>query len=295
MENHRFINIASSALSQREAEERILEALALYGEHRSRTELKRPGVEIHLIDQAGKKTVTDIGELVRGTMTTGEIPALDRLRWRDKDPYGSLFIATEASVPPPIVLGAGLHTSRPLTAPGFVTNCVVTDYLEDVLHYRRAAANMSIFTDSFRECFRNYRAYLASSITAIDAFLNREAWFVLNDPGRQLSAPEQNKLKKKSLPLNTKIQCWLPIFCGSHLSEGTQSWNDLQALKSERNEYVHVNEPSYAFELKHAVDLLNACRLGVGEMLIQMTTLVGRYPLPATFRVRYAPLVSYVT
>jgi hypothetical protein len=56
-----------------------------------------------------------------------------------------------------------------------------------------------------------------------------------------------------------------------------------------------VNEPDFAFSLQATSDVLNLCRDGVGQLLIELSGLLGRHPAPAILRVARAPRAIYVT
>jgi hypothetical protein len=289
--------LASECLGRKDAEERVLDSLRAYGVSASKTRLLN-GEELELrFRGAPAHRRTTFAELVAGTRATGVVPEIDRMRWRDKDPYGTISGAMDSSGLPPIVLSAGPRTSAPFRGPGYVTNSVVGDMLDDVLYYREEVARLSYLTaeDSFRPAFRAFRAYLGSCITTLDAFLNRCAWFGLNDPPRTFTPDEEKTLRKQRVPLDVKFQQWLPILCGGQrLAETSRAWTDYRALRVARNGFVHVNEPDHMFVLRDAATVLNLCRRGVGELLIACAALLGRPPLPTVFAVRFAREAAFV-
>ena len=292
---HRFLVLATGSVGRTDAEARVLGALRAYGVSLSKKQLVG-GATLELKFGAAPAVTTTFANLVAGTRATGVIPELDRMRWRAADPYGVVSGATDASGLPPIVLGAGPRTSHPFIGPGYTTNNVVADILDDVLFYRSEVARLSFLSDDqFRPAFRAFRGYLSACITTLDAFLNRCAWFGLHDSARPLTTKEEATLQNQRLPLDAKFRNWLPILCaGNGLDETSRSWVDYQAIRTARNGFVHVNEPDYMFMLRDAASTLNLCRLGVGQILIDTVSLFGRAAFPTVFAVRFAPEASFV-
>jgi hypothetical protein len=194
-------------------------------------------------------------------------------------------------------LGTGPRSSQPMSGPGYHTNDVVSDVLDNVLAHRREVAELSHFGQAgFQPCFRSYIAYLLASVTAIDAYLNRHRWFGLNDPSIRLSDAAKKEIKNVAVSLDQKLRRWVPALTGGRLlDESGQPWAEYTILRVTRNGYTHVNDPDHRFELRRAADILNKCRLGVGQLLIDLAELFAHAPAPAMYRVRYAHEATFVS
>jgi len=254
----------------------------------------RSGIhKLTLTPARGEKMILAVPELLTQLHLTGACE-LDRARWIDTDPYGS--IATEVPEGIPIVVATGPRNSPPLHGPGYVTNDVVTELLDDILFYRGTVAQSSHPGEMFRPAFRAFRAYLAASISAIDATLNRLAWFALNDATSPAPSNVVKLLSRKTASLDEKLQKWLPLLTGGGaIPQNNIEWRHYQDLKRTRNSMIHVNDPEFLFSPRDAADALNLCRHGVGGLLRQISELLKRHPPPAVLRVARAPLARFVT
>ena len=287
----RYIEIDSASLSSSETEVVLGQLLKSYGI--DLTPDVRQGVyPLVLTDAKGVATRITLPELIAQLHLTGACE-IDRLRWLDTDPYGGT-IALEAPEGLPVVIGTGFRNSPPLQGPGFATNDVVTEFLDDVLFYRAEVAANSSSGDMYKSSFRAYRSYLAASISAIDAYVNRLSWFALNEPSSQLTPADTKLLSRRRASLDEKLRRWLPLIAGgATLSEQGPEWADYQALKSARNATVHVSEPEFIFAPREATDVLNLCRRGVGEMLTIINSFLNRHPSAAVLRVARAPRARF--
>lgn len=287
----RYIEIDSVSLSSSETEVALGQLLKSYGIS-STPDLRQGGKPLVLTDAKGVTTRITLPELIAQLHLTGTCE-IDRLRWLDTDPYGGT-IALEAPEGLPVVIATGFRNSPPLQGPGFATNDVVTELLDDILFYRAEVAAKSSPGDMYKSSFRAYRSYLASSISAIDAYVNRLSWFARNDPASQLTPTDTKLLSRKNAPLDEKLRRWLPVLAdGARLSEQGPEWTDYQALKSARNATVHVNEPEFIFAPRDATNVLNLCRRGVGVMLTRISSFLNRHPSQAVLRVARAPLAKF--
>lgn len=286
---HQFIVLDPTSLSPSDAEHALIESLKAYG--LKLTERLRSGAEsFFLTDKAGRRTELAFATLVADLHLTGACE-LDRLRWADTDPHGTIEVQVPEGMPP-IVIGTGPRTSEPLDGPGYLTNDVVGELLGDVLHYRRRFAEASDGREEFHPAFRAYRSYLAASVSSIDATLNRLSWFARN--GGSVTPSHVKLLSRRALPLDEKLRKWLPIVTGGGvLPESDDVWHDYTAIKDARNAVVHVNDPDFMFSAKSAVDTLNRCRHGVGGLLREIARLLGRNAAPGVLRVLRAPLAHY--
>ena len=287
------IELDAAALSPSDAESALSDLLRAYGVHMT-PELRNGTHKLTLTPAGGDKVSLSVPELIGQLHLTGACE-LDRAKWIDSDPHGS--IATEVPEGLPIVIATGTRNSPPLLGPGYVTNDVVSELLDDVLVYRQTVAQCSgPRNDMYRPAFRAYRSYLAASISAIDATLNRLAWFALNTPASPATPNTQKLLARKTAPLDEKLRNWLPVLTGGGaISETSIQWQHYQDLKRVRNSMVHVNDPEFLFAPRDAAHVLNLCRHGVGGLLQQVSGLLNQHPTRAVLRVARAPLARFVT
>jgi hypothetical protein len=285
------IELDPASLSPAEAEAELTALLKAYGSSLTK-ELREGGATLMLKDRNGQEARATFAELVTQLHLTGSCE-LNRLRWRDTDPHGTISAWVPEGLP--IVLGTGIRTSNPLVGPGYVTSDVLGEILGDVIHFRKQVADLSGDSRTITAAFRAYRGYLAACITAVDAFLNRLSWFARNETPASLDPKAAKLLARRSLGLEEKLRSWIPVLAaGKQLSETGKAWVDCQAIRTARNAYVHVNEPDFAFVLRATADVLNLCRAGVGELLIEIGGMLARNPAPAVLQVARAPRAMYV-
>jgi hypothetical protein len=286
------IELEPVSLSPSEAEAELAALLRAYGVAPT-AELVAGTVGLTVKDAKGNQSKITYPHLLTELHLTGACE-LHRLRWQDTDPHGTITVWVPEGVP--IVIGTGVRNSQPVQGPGYGTSDVVGEILGDVLHFRKQVAEFSRKRESFALAFRAYRGYLGACVTAVDAALNRLSWFALNEPGTALGPKEEKLLRRRSLPLEEKLRCWVPLLtAGGRLSESAVSWVNCQAIRTARNGFVHANEPDFAFSLQASSDVLNLCRAGVGQLLMELSGLLSRNPAPAILRVARAPRAVYVT
>jgi hypothetical protein len=285
------IELDGTSMSPAEAELALKEILATYGQT-VRAGFRAGTETLTVTDRHGKEQQLSFAELLTELHVSGA-SQLHLIRWRDTEPYGTVALALPEGLPP-TVIGSGPRNSPPLSGPGYATNDVVTELLDDIMHFRRVVAQHGDQGDMFREAFRGYRCYLTACISAVDSHLNSLSWFSRHEPSVVLAPSDRSLLSNKSLRLNEKLRQWLPIVTGVRLSETSPSWLDFQALRQARNAFVHVNEPDFLFSLRDAAGVLNLCRQGVGGLLLDIAQLLKRYPSPAIRHVAYAPRARYV-
>lgn len=285
-----YIEVDASALSPTEAEQALVALLKAYG--LTMTPEVRAGAHMILLNDGRGKTIRlGAPELMTQLHLTGACE-IDRLRWRDTDPHGSVSMEVPEGIT--MVIGTAFRNSPQLHGPGYATNDVVTELLEDLMLYREQVVVASCPGTMYRPAFRAYRSYLAAGVSAIDAYLNRLSWFARNEPGSPLSAAENKLLARNALPLDEKIRRWLPLISGgAKLLETTPEWSDYQAFKSARNAVVHASHPEFLFAPREAAEVLNLCRRGVGGPLAEIGRLLNREPAPAVVRVARARLARY--
>jgi hypothetical protein len=286
-----YIELDAFSLTPSEAEAVLRELLASYGQDVT-PEFRSGARSLTVTQRDGEKTQVTFAGLITEIHLFGA-SKLHQIRWRDTDPYGTVAFAVPPGLPE-FVIGTGPRTSPPLAGPGYATNDVVSELLEDVLVRRKETATLSHQDDMFRAAFRAYRSYLSACVSSVDAYLNSLSWFTRKQPTTALSFADMKLLTHKTLPLNEKLRRWLPIITGgANLSESGNEYGALQAIKEARNAVIHVNEPDFLFSLPDAALILNLCRDGVGGVLRDISRLLGRYPSEWVIRVAFAPRARY--
>lgn len=292
-ETHRFIEIDARALDRQQATELVTQALRRIGYVGPINHMKRQPAPAGSLLRDGRPAPSLFEFMVDGTMGNGVVAELDYKAWLKDDRFGEIGFAKTVRGGA-IALGSGGHSLPALQGPGYATYAVVAEIAKDVLHYRSEAARTSF--SPFWECFRAVRSYLSACISLVDAFLNRRAWYVLQERAAALSSAEAKSLsdfrKKK---LHEKVDALFPIATGSAFPRSTSAaWAAFDRLKGWRNSYIHVNDPGFAFEIEAAVGWLNECRLGVGGLLHEMNAHLGVHPHPSILCVKHAPLARFV-
>ncbi|WP_072389102.1 hypothetical protein [Hyphomicrobium sp. CS1BSMeth3] len=187
----------------------------------------------------------------------------------------SLFDNSDPLMPPGFSLGiSSKHLKATMTIGSLTQSIDAYGILEppvdvlasDILHFRKEAVDAS-GTDSLVAVARAYRTYLQVSISLLDAFLGH-ATFVMAERKPNLLENKHFEQIRNVGSLEKRIEAWFGL-CGKSLPDFGKSkrWSDFQALRRERNRYVHPREPLYSLSMKEAVQILNACREGVGGLL----------------------------
>lgn len=160
---------------------------------------------------------------------------------------------------------------------------------EDILFYKQQVCEYSNSSDFSLSC-RYYRSYVFSSISLIDAFINRH---IQISRMQGLASPEFQELER-TINLENKIDLWLKVFANKSLSSinRTKEWNDFKLLQKERNMLTHAVEPFYGHQIKEIADYLNFSRTGVGGLLNLLRISQNLKSLGFIERLRTAPKVT---
>ncbi|MGH9199409.1 MAG: hypothetical protein ACRD1T_27225, partial [Acidimicrobiia bacterium] len=135
---------------------------------------------------------------------------------------------------------------------------------EDVLFHRHAVVEESGQPD-LRASVRAFRAYIQSSLSVVEAFLNRHAR-VLRAHGR----PE-DAFRLEQISLDTRFEAWEELFArGKPIDRAGAEWSQFSEIRRERNRVVHALEPLVGYSLTDMSRLLNYVRRGVGGLLSTM-------------------------
>jgi len=161
---------------------------------------------------------------------------------------------------------------------------------EDILFYRQQVCKYSNSNDFSLSC-RYYRSYIFSSISLIEAFINRHIQIFRTNG---LASPEFQELEQ-ALNLEKKIDLWLKVASNKSLSaiNNKKEWNDFKLLQKERNMLIHSVEPFYAHQIKKMADYLNFSRTGVGGLLTLLRKSQAMENLGFIEKLRTAPKITY--
>lgn len=160
----------------------------------------------------------------------------------------------------------------------------------DIEFYREEACYESDNQD-FEMTFRNYRAYLFSSISLIDAYINRH--IIVSKHNKNTS---EDFLKLcNSRNAEERIELFLKVYTKSDISQinNRKEWYDFQLLREIRNEVIHSVVPYSGAGLKELALNLNYSKNGVGGLLKLLQDLQGKSSLGFIEKIRNAPKVLY--
>ena len=165
------------------------------------------------------------------------------------------------------------------------------ELVSDIIFYREETCYESDDKD-FEMCTRNYRAYLFTSISLIDAFINKHI-LIYNHQG--LNTTDFNSLKE-SRNSDERIELLVKIISNDdnvqRLKE-SEAWNDYKKLKNLRNNIVHSLEPFFGHSIPEFAEHLNLIRTGVGELLKMILGFQNKFTLGFIEELRNAPEVFY--
>jgi hypothetical protein len=161
---------------------------------------------------------------------------------------------------------------------------------EDILFFRRAACESSVFHD-FVDTTRYFRAYVFACTSLVEAFLNRP---VLLHPGVGDGAEAVEQLKKPS-DFEARITLWVRTFCKDPISKlkSSSTWDHFQQLRKERNRFIHALDPHLGCEIRTLVHGLNLVRNGVGGFMGKLREMQQLPRPPFVDRLESAPEVRF--
>ena len=235
-----------------------------------------------------KKTFS---ELVQTARETGITPYyLNQVTKDDDDVFGGLrigFSSPSENLNTSTATFAGFKKTLKFPASNMPAEYEI---VKDILFYREECTLWSDEYD-FEFCTRYYRAYLSTSISLIDAFINRH---ILIYKHTNYKIDEIKELEK-IINLENKIEFFLKISCGKELGQinGGVEWKDFKSLKKLRNEIIHINEPSLGYNIAEFAEHLNLVRNGVGGLLLKIRENQNKPTLGFIERLRTAPKVKY--
>lgn len=282
-----FLTIGKYHLSKEKAEQAVEAALKLYG---IRKPPNNSWAEMDIIiTENGQPEQFKFYQLVKKARLSGIALEVLQKQIDNDDRFfgGSFSLATPNHQLEIAVNFAG--NEKKLTGPCRIAP-VEQELAEDILFYKQQVCEYSNSNDFSLSC-RYYRAYIFSSISLIEAFINRHIQ-IFRSQG--LASLEFQELEK-TFKLENKIDLWLKVVSNKSLSEinGTKEWNDFKLLQKERNMLTHAVEPFYGHQIKEIADYLNFSRTGVGGLLSLLRRSQTLKNLGFIERLRTAPKITY--
>jgi hypothetical protein len=105
------------------------------------------------------------------------------------------------------------------------------------------------------------------AISLVDAFLGH-ATFSLKQRNPRIATSDHFMIVQSTAPFEARIEAWCRLWDHSPDEfRQTKNWSDLSKSRTQRNRYVHPNEPIYSLGIDEIVSVLNQCRDGVGGTL----------------------------
>ncbi len=167
---------------------------------------------------------------------------------------------------------------------------IVNDLMEDILHYRREACLASA-DYTFRTLGRHFRAFLASCLSLVDAFINRH---ILVAAHEGFDSPPFTQLKG-ARGMEERVDCWLQTCSVKTLKDiaHTKEWCHFQELRQVRNALLHATSPFSIYSVKEIGARLNYVRTGIGDLLFLLRSIHNKPSLMFIDRLRTAPEVQF--
>jgi hypothetical protein len=282
-----FLEISDYSLSQKAAEKLVDEKLLLMN---LKIPSKNKSKEIITFKKSPKEKEEKHKyiDLIKNTRKQGVVYPVQTIIDRSDQIFGGKFgMSTPTQGLTITTTYAGY--SKVVKGPG---RCYPIEYdlAGDIIFYREESCFESDDHDFEMTC-RNYRGYLFSCISLIDAYINRH---ILIGKNKKLSS-EKFDILINCLNLEEKIELFLEIFCGSSIKAINQSvdWSDFKLLKGLRNELVHATSPFLGVTIEEIAKNLNLCMKGIGGILKRFQELQGRHSLGFIERIRNAPKVFH--
>jgi hypothetical protein len=163
------------------------------------------------------------------------------------------------------------------------------ELVDDIFYFREAACSTSA-ESSLYHCSRHYRSYLQSAVSLVDSFINR---YVQTTPAKQRENLPPALLNPSRL--DERIDAWITTFTQRQpqdLRKGRE-WSQFMEIRRERNRAVHAIEPYFGVSLREMQPYLNACRSGIGGLLLQMRKFENLQTLGFIERLRLAPTITF--
>ncbi len=283
---HAVLRIAQYHLSHTAAEALVVRLLRMLGASRP----KRGWHSVAYTLQTPKGTVRlQWSEMVKEARLTGGVSAIQTWLSSNNPLFGRMLgIATNS--PNLSIEATFLNHKHRLKGPAR-SFPVEQELVGDVLAYRRLACESSD-SDSFEETTRYFRSYLFSCISLIEAFMNRYLEMAIHgkDPDARIKELQQESR------IENRILLWLRVFSqgeGIGNVRCTEQWDAFQKLRRARNSHIHASEPFFGYSIPKLANPLNACRKGIGGLLLLLELASGQQSTFLFERVATAPMVRF--
>lgn len=283
---HQFLTIIENQLGEEAARKSVSTALMILNPKITMDRNYWKSGELSFDGKNGKKVIMTIPSLVQEAKQKGIPTSLYKII-DNKDKYfgRDLELATNMSVKVNISFaGYSKEVQGPCRS-----SPMGIELTEDILFYRREACNTSNIHD-FLDCTRHYRAFLQSSVSLVEYFLNRHIIIrEYNNPG---SIPKE---LKSAMRFEDKIDLWTKVIVNREsreLKQG-QEWLKLTEIRKKRNKLVHVTEPYFGVSIKEMPKLLNYTQDGIGGFLLLLRKMTNQGTLGFIERLRNAPEVTF--
>ncbi len=167
---------------------------------------------------------------------------------------------------------------------------VEMEIANDIEFYREETCIESAQHD-FEMCFRNYRGFLLSCISLIDAYINSH---ILIHDFNKITSADFTSLKE-CFNTERRIELFLKVFANADITavNQTEEWDNFKKIKEARNEMVHATVPFLGISIKDLAANLNNSKKGVGGLLRLFQKLQGKHSLGFIEQIRTAPSVYY--
>jgi hypothetical protein len=240
---------------------------------------------------SGKPMVLNLRTEVRQARVTGVPPSLQ-----------GLIDNSDRLMPPPMSLGVSMggiakiaYTLGNYTVSvdgDGILESTVGALADDVLFYRRQAV-LDSADHQISLIARAYRTYLQVAISLVDAFLGH-ATFSLKEKNPRIATSEHFITIQSTAPFEARVEAWCKLWNHSPAKfRQTKSWSDLSKIRTQRNRYVHPNEPIYSLDIDEIVNVLNQCRDGVGGTLEFFRNIANLEPnLSYIQKIKTAPIIK---
>lgn len=277
--------LANRSISKAHARKVVIKALEDAG-------LKQPdagwdAASLQYGEPAKRKSVP-FATLVEETIATGVPTSLQRVLDMNDPVFGGMLPLMATNSPAITLTVSHAGKTHSLTGPAQLSPTAAM-LADDTLHHRAAACATS--STDIAATARHFRSYVLSCCALVEAFLNTYVALAQWDQPE----PESFLQLKRSLPIRTKLVCWLTAFSEKPRPALTQTvaWDHFNKLRRLRNDLVHPRDTYSAFNLKTIATQLNLVREGVGGLLRLLRQLAGEPSNLFIEQLRNAPEIRY--
>ncbi len=139
---------------------------------------------------------------------------------------------------------------------------------DDICYFREMFVD-ACNSQNYKMYSRAYRAYLLSSISLIECFLQRYIFHIREQNVIIKDEKVYNELKSTK-PIDERIKAWLYLFTDKTELDliNTKEWSQFMEIKKQRNHFVHPTDPMICYEIRYMIPILNNAIYGIGGLLI---------------------------